>query len=1071
MQIVFWILTFLACACQGALAVCSAGTYLYTSGTGSTVCRSCPANSQSSSGATVCTANTGYYDLGSNIIAYYPFNPNDFTSDITGKTGSVTNTGGITSDLMNWTTAWSGQGAYAANFSQPGGTAHNTNNQYLSIPSMTIPQYFSICLWYYPLTIQKYTNLLDFFDSFRHIWGAQRSASPTQWLYFRLDGSIVGNLIYYESFGNYNSWNLGQWNHLCLIVSPTMYYEVINSVVLSSISTTSINPINFFPGMTTSGAYLGYSTSSNLADATPNYNFMGYLDEVRIFNTAITLDEVAALYNFRGDTYTAVMPLMCPSGGCTFCQPGTYSADGQSNCVPCAANTFSAAARLTSCSNCSAGTYSFTGQSACTGCGAGKYSLGNTCQPCGIGTYFTGAGATACTPCPAGTFSTGTGITYSSVCTYCQAGTYTTDPGNGGNCTQCAAGTYNTGVGNMVGLPSQMYADDFTPELTQHTAPIGHRQRDQYCSSYQYTPYLIFSPAVTSLYNICYLDDFRSGKCPWSAGSSCYVAQTYYDYVLMQMVSQVGCSVGCVQTTTCTNIYNGTFLPNTGSFDGIHDVAPNSCLIQCNPGFMLSDNYCVPQPTCLACPAGTYNTVNGSSSCTPCPSCPIGQYNPGCTLTTAGSCAFCPSCPAGYYSPTCFAADLSLKLPAATPCAQCPAGMYSPVNASACVFCPYGKYTLSDADRTCVSCGAGTYSSTVGASNSATCTTCPSGLFAGIASSACSYCLAGTYILSSTNSTCTSCGAGTFSTVAGATSADACLQCLPGTFSNGTSSSACSNCQAGAYSLNATTCALCRAGTYSTTVGALTSAACTLCALGMYTTGTGIPASSACTYCQPGTYAASPGSGSACTNCAPQTFSATGGSFEGQSTPNPTGNPYSSHSAPVAKTPGYYCSLYQPNQQITLTSNTIDLSSPSLGNAVACYPAIQPFVGTISPNICQWTSFPYCQTAVPQCSVNIYTLINICASATVGCVGGCVQASPCINGANGTFTATNSTFDGVTDIAPDSCPVQCNPGFILSNNYCVPRPPCSPCQSCTNGYKLSGCSGANPGQCLQCTNN
>jgi hypothetical protein len=143
---------FSSAAGSSACALCPVQTW--SGFTGATACRPCPINAGSLSGATVCRANAGYYDLGASLLAYYPFNPSNLTQDVSGRTGALANIGNVAK--VN-TTGWpisraSNDGTYAAYLSQPGGQSDYGANplmQYLSLPPFTVYTSFSICLWYY----------------------------------------------------------------------------------------------------------------------------------------------------------------------------------------------------------------------------------------------------------------------------------------------------------------------------------------------------------------------------------------------------------------------------------------------------------------------------------------------------------------------------------------------------------------------------------------------------------------------------------------------------------------------------------------------------------------------------------------------------------------------------------------------------------------------------------------------------------------------------------------------------------------------------------------------------------
>ncbi len=91
----------------------------------------------------------------------------------------------------------------------------------------------------------------------------------------------------------------------------------------------------------------------------------------------------------------------------------------------------------------------------------------------------------------------------------------------------------------------------------------------------------------------------------------------------------------------------------------------------------------------------------------------------------------------------------------------------------------------------CLSCIAGTYSSTDGAASSTVCLNCRAGTYnpnlGSPSSSSCVNCAPGTYVVSTGSpgvSFCTTCGSGRYSTTSGASLANVCLTCVAGTSSS-----------------------------------------------------------------------------------------------------------------------------------------------------------------------------------------------------------------------------------------------------------------------------------------------
>jgi mucin-19 len=81
-------------------------------------------------------------------------------------------------------------------------------------------------------------------------------------------------------------------------------------------------------------------------------------------------------------------------------------------------------------------------------------------------------------------------------------------------------------------------------------------------------------------------------------------------------------------------------------------------------------------------------------------------------------------------------------------CSICSAGTYSRAGSISCSSC-IGSYSSTSGSLSCILCSAGYYSSTVGATSSSTCVSCPSNTYSYAGSSSCSSCSSGTTYISS----------------------------------------------------------------------------------------------------------------------------------------------------------------------------------------------------------------------------------------------------------------------------------------------------------------------------------
>ncbi len=885
------------------------------------------------------TSPTAVNSVNAGLLAYYPFHPNAFLLDASGVTGTLSPTNspasiaGSLTDLQN-----------VAYFAQASGVAKaSATPQYLTIPSITIGSYFSICVWYNPDGASSVGYAMVVLLSSSGTTGATGTGD----IQIRRDGGASTNLVIQIANGNtgiaattYTGlYQYNVWQHVCLTVSGTtgkVYYNGVlqaTTVTLSALHATTTFTTSYLGGM----------------NAWSNDLYRGQLDEVRIYGRAITASEVTSIYNFRGDTYTPAIVLPCLAG--------TYSDSTVTACTACAAGSFSSASGFTACTSCSAGSYvASTGFTACVSCSAGSYA--------------TSTGSTVCTSCPANSWSTGG----TSRCT-ANLGYYNLDD----SANLKAYYTFNPGalLQDVTGTTGSLTASASSP-TSQTSGPFGASSSSAFLtgsastspSSNQYFTLPAFqlpdavsmcswfwiSPSVTRNWNRIW--DFGIG-----AGNSNVLGAIKYNtndlgfdvyrggttiglrsltngaqststwsHVCMTLsgTSQVIWLNGVSTSFTMSNTRDPTVQLTTnylgrsnwgadlywyGAIDEfrIYHKALTSAEVAALYAFR-GDTY-VPL-IILACPspcaAGTYGgcTSSGAQACT---SCPAGAYSTGIGMTSSSTCiscgagtyfassgGTCASCPAGTYSGTtgaslssvcvlCAAGTYSSSAGATSvqTCNACSVGQYSTITGAVssltCAECPAGTYNSAFGASFCTACAVGKYSDPPGAMDEYTCIPCAEGTYSNVlgASTICPSCSAGTY--SGTGaSACTFCSNGKYSGFQALT----CIPCQAGTYYTGTGAPACTACLAGTYQTGTgfTVCTACQAGTYQTGTGMTLSAACTACQAGTYQTGMGVTTSAGCIGCQTGTYSATtaaPTSGT-CLACVGGKYSAsTGASLPG----------------------------------------------------------------------------------------------------------------------------------------------------------------------------------------------
>ena len=137
--------------------------------------------------------------------------------------------------------------------------------------------------------------------------------------------------------------------------------------------------------------------------------------------------------------------VICPAGtagtagGCTQCDPGSFSLAGYAECVACPGGMMSPLPLALACTPCAAGSVSPAGATACAVCLPGTYASVSSCVPCPAGSFGNASGLAACWKCPRGYYSTAVGVASQTTCVPCGAGSSAAAPGSA-SCTPCTAG-------------------------------------------------------------------------------------------------------------------------------------------------------------------------------------------------------------------------------------------------------------------------------------------------------------------------------------------------------------------------------------------------------------------------------------------------------------------------------------------------------------------------------------------------------------------------------------------------------------------------------------------------------
>lgn len=497
------------------------------------------------------------------------------------------------------------------------------------------------------------------------------------------------------------------------------------------------------------------------------------------------------------------------SDSCSLCPVGTFSAaDTAEACLPCdnggaavpGATTCSLAGACPSgqqynavaddCESCDPGWVS-DGTVACAACPAGTAPNGDlsACVACGDGAFAPSAGMEACLTCPAGSKRNATTDADATTCVHCDAGYVSNARTGSTSCTACPASTYRAGTATPANNVCVACRHGFATDLGLAATTCSRCAKGSYrgpgmdpASCAACPSGAVATRSASSMCQLC-----RPGTAPNNDSTACVTCATG-TYRPAFSTSNVCRTCGAGHETRVT--YGGLACVDCGP--GYYNGGGTPGGATTDAAGLLTDW----QPSCSACPAGTYQSDSGAASCLGCPA--------GSSTGDDGNAA-CQLCVPGTYSATVGGA-----------CLDCPVGSYAPGwGSTACRKCPIGTTTADTGSETCDPCGAGTYAPFPGSSS---CRTCPAGSVSRDGAGACKTCPEG-FSAPSGSAACVACAKGSYNPTRGAA---ACVLCPAGSFCDVPTLRAPKPCPAGSFSSRAGSdrCSSCRANTYADAPGA-----------------------------------------------------------------------------------------------------------------------------------------------------------------------------------------------------------------------------------------------------------
>lgn len=499
-----------------------------------------------------------------------------------------------------------------------------------------------------------------------------------------------------------------------------------------------------------------------------------------------------------------------PNGGhCTACVAGKYKlTPGSHECTSCPENTWSTEVGSTNgatCQECPTFSVSAEGsdtKSACL-CKVGYTGEGGNappipdwlkmwakdspmgsvmwathytvpCSACTTGTYKDTDGPMACTNCASNTYSTAGAAVSVETCRSCPDNMLSAPGSNaltncncnmgytgadGDVCTACVPGKFKTTSGAVM-----------CTDCPLHTYSVDVAKTDSTCTDCSSNSKTLGLGSAVATQCLCDFGYFGAN------GGPCMECGTGKYKDSQGTASCSFCGENFYQPFTAKTASEDCWKCPASSLSPAGSSALTSC--QCSPGYFGANG-----ETCTQCYAGRFKTQKGPQDCSLCES---GKFSTALGASEAETCVAC-------HSNTVAMAGSSVR----SDC-HCKAGFFTEnigEEHAECKQCKEGSYNTEQNSVACSKCGAGKYTSDIGATSGETCLTCQAG-YSGEGFAQCEPCpLNSTSAPGSGNLKDCKCDPG-YSGKDGET----CVHCLPGKFKETHGSARCDDCVPDTYS-------------------------------------------------------------------------------------------------------------------------------------------------------------------------------------------------------------------------------------------------------------------------------